>query len=48
MLSARGLVYIDARVEVLIVARSQVSIDEVEVVSMRFSLRIERSKHDGS
>ena len=37
MLYVRGLVSIDTRVEVSIVARSQVSIDEVEVVSNVFT-----------
>ncbi|KAF3600229.1 hypothetical protein F2Q69_00034965 [Brassica cretica] len=58
-MSARGLVSIDVRVELSIVALSQVSIDVVEVVSIdveevvliddvHFSLRIERSKRVGS
>ena len=51
MLSVRGLVSIDAQVEVLIVARSQMSIDEEELVSVdtaRFSLWILHSKRVGS
>ena len=58
-MSARGLVSTDVRVEMSIVALSQMSIDVVEVVSIDvvevvsiddvcFSLRIERSKRDGS
>ena len=57
-MSARGLVSIDVRVELSIVALSQVSIDVVEVVSidivevvsiddLRFSLQMERSKSAG-
>ncbi|KAF2548399.1 hypothetical protein F2Q70_00022841 [Brassica cretica] len=51
MLYVRGLVAIDARVEVSIVARSQMLIDEEELVSIdaaRFSLRIVHSKRVGS
>ncbi|KAF3529359.1 hypothetical protein DY000_02040075 [Brassica cretica] len=50
-MSPRGMVSIDVRVELSIVALSQVSIDVVEVVSIddvRFSLRIERFKRAGS
>ena len=51
MLSVRGLVSIDARFEVSIVALSQMSIDEEELVSInaaRFSLRVVRSSRGGS
>ena len=51
MLYVRELVSIDAQVEVLIVARSQMFIDEEELVSIdvaRFSLRIMHSKRVGS
>lgn len=49
-MSARGLVSIDARVEMSIVVLSRVSIDEVELVSIDavcFSLRINPSKRAG-
>ena len=51
MLYVCGLESIDAQVEVLIVALSQMSIDEEELVSIdaaRFSLRIVHSKCAGS
>jgi len=51
MLSVRGLVSIDARFEVSIVALSQMSIDEEELVSInaaRFSLRVVHSSRGGS
>ena len=51
MLFVRGSVSIDALIEVSIVALSQISIDEEELVSIdaaRFSLRIVHSKRGGS
>ena len=51
IMSARGLVSIDVRVELSIIALCKVSIDVEELVSIddaRFSLRVERSKRVGS
>ena len=50
-MSARELMLIDVQVEVSIVGRSQVSVDEIELMSIDtvcLSLQIERSKCAGS